>query len=118
MSRTANLDSNLMSRQYELNLRAKSIQIKFENPKMKQSEIANQLSYSSSTLKRYRNDINMLSPYRIQSNNTNKKKKRFQILLLTTIHIVTLTLKDPKCPQMTSKQLKQIQTLNGGTKIF
>ena len=45
-------------------------------PKLKQSEIANQLGYSSSTLQRYRNDIKMLSPYRIQPNNTNKRAKK------------------------------------------
>ena len=41
------------------------MRIKYENPKMKQSEIENQLGYYSSTLQRYRNDLNMLSPYRI-----------------------------------------------------
>ena len=55
-SKTGNLDPNLIS-QYTLNLMAKFMQIKFENPKLKQSEIADQLNYSSSTLKRYRNDI-------------------------------------------------------------
>ena len=67
--------------------------IKYENPKMKQSEIAYQLGYSSSTLQRYRNDLKTFSPYRIQPNNT-KKEQRLQILILTTIHIVTLTLKE------------------------
>ena len=38
------------------------MRIKYEHPKLKQSEIANQLVESSSTLQRYRNDINMLSP--------------------------------------------------------
>ena len=38
------------------------MRLKYENPTMKQSEIANQLSLSSSTIQRYRNDINMLSP--------------------------------------------------------
>ena len=52
------------------------MRLKYENPKMKQSEIANQLSLSSSTIQRYRNDINMLSPYRIQSNNINKRMKK------------------------------------------
>ena len=51
---------------------AKFMQIKFENPKLKQCEIAKQLSYSSSTLQRYRNDTNTLPPYRIQPNITNK----------------------------------------------
>ena len=39
------------------------MRIKYENPKPKQSEIANKLGYPSSALQRYRNDINMLSPY-------------------------------------------------------
>ena len=70
------------------------MRIKYENPKMKQSEIANQLGYSSSTLQRYRNDINMLSLHRIKTNNTNKRTKKLQILILTTSHILILTLKD------------------------
>ena len=52
------------------------MRMKYENPKMKQSEIANQLGLSSSTLQRYRSDINMLSPYRINPNNTNKWTKK------------------------------------------
>ena len=47
------------------------MRIKCENPKLKQSERANQLGYSANTLQRYRNDVNMLSPYRIQTNNSN-----------------------------------------------
>ena len=43
LSRTGNLDPNLISRQYKLDLMSKFMCIKFENPKMKQSEIANQL---------------------------------------------------------------------------
>ena len=51
------------------------MQIKFENPKLKKSEVADQLSNSSSTLQRYRNDIKMLSTYRIQPNITIKRTK-------------------------------------------
>ena len=43
---------------------------------MRQSEIANHLGMSSSTSQRYRNDINMLSPYRINPHNTNKRSKK------------------------------------------
>ena len=71
VSKTGNLDSILISRLYKINLMDKYMQNKFENPKLKQSEITEQLCYSSTTLKRYRNDINMLSLYRIQSNITN-----------------------------------------------
>ena len=51
------------------------MKVKYENPKLKQSEIADQLVSSSSTLQTYKNEINMLSPYRNIPNNTNKRKK-------------------------------------------
>ena len=72
ISRTGNIDSNSISRQYKLNLMTDFMRVKCENAKMKQSKIANQLSCSTRTLQRYRNDINKLSRYRIHPNNTNK----------------------------------------------
>ena len=76
IQKTSNLDANLISRQYKLSLMADFKRLKDENPKMKQSLIANPISLSTSTLQRYRNDINMLSPYRINPNNTNKRMKK------------------------------------------
>ena len=76
IQKTSNLDANLTSRQNKLNLMTDFMRLKYENLKMKQPEIANELSLSSSTLQRYRNDKNMLSPYRIQSNNINKRIKK------------------------------------------
>ena len=73
LQKTSNLDANLISRQYKLNLAADFLRLKYENPKMKQSEIANQLSFSSSSIQRYRNDIIMISPYRINTKKKNKK---------------------------------------------
>ena len=72
------------------------MRVKYENPRMKQSEIANQLGMSSSTLQRYRNDINMLSPYRINPNNVKKRSKKAKIDDIT----------DLKRPQMTSNDLE------------
>ena len=60
IQKTSNLDANLISRQFILYLMADFMGLKYENPKMKQSEIANQLSLSSSTIQGYRNGINML----------------------------------------------------------
>ena len=62
LSRTGILEPNLISRQYKPDLMSKFMCIKFKNPKMKQSETANQLDYSTSTWQRYRKDIHMLSP--------------------------------------------------------
>ena len=39
--KTNNLDAILISRQYKLNLMADFLRVKYENPKMKQSQIAN-----------------------------------------------------------------------------
>ena len=72
ISRSSNLDANIISRQYKLNLMLDLMRLKYENPKLKQSEKAKELKISTSTIQRYRNDINMLSPYRIQPKNTNK----------------------------------------------
>ena len=96
IQKTSNLDANLISRQYKLNLMADFMKVKYENPKLKQSEIANQLGISSSTIQRYRNDINMLSPYRISPNNTKKRSKKAKID----------DIGDLKRPQMTSNDLK------------
>ena len=96
IQRTSNLDANLISRQYKLNLMADFMKVKYENPKMKQSEIANQLGMSSSTLQRYRNDVNMLSPYRITTNNVKKRSKKAKID----------DIGDLKRPQMTSNDVK------------
>ena len=65
ITRTGNLDSNLISGQYDLNVMVDFMRIKQENPELKQSEIANQLGYSTSTSKRYRNVIIMLSLYKV-----------------------------------------------------
>ena len=96
IQKTSNLDANLISRQYKLNLMADFKKVKYENPRMKQSEIANQLGMSSSTLQRYRNDINMLSPYRISPNNVKKRTKKAKID----------DIGDLKRPQMTSNDVK------------
>ena len=70
------------------------MQITTEKAKMKQFEIADQLSYSTGTLQRYRYDINVLSAYGNQPNIINERSKRFHIQSLITISIVNMTSKD------------------------
>ena len=77
------------------------MRMKCENPISKQSQIANQLGYSTITLQRYRNDINMLSSYKIQPNNTNKRIKKASNSNFNNIPHCEHKLKRP---QMTSKQ--------------
>ena len=109
INKTANMDPNLITRHYKLKLLNEFMHIKYQNPKMKQSEIADQLQMSSSTLQRFRNDINMRSPYRNNPNNVKKQPKKAKIN----------DIDDLKTPQTTSNDLKTTQTKsNKKKKIF
>ena len=105
--RTGNLDANSISKQNKLNLIADIMRVTYENPKVRQSELANRLGFSSSTLQRYRNDINMVSPYRINPNNTNKRVKNASN---TKFNNDSHHGSDVKRPQMTSNDFKTAQT--------
>ena len=90
------MDSNMLTKYYKLKLMNDFMNIKYQNPKMTQSEISSQLNTSPSTIQRYRNDINMLSPYRINPNNVKKRTKKPKID----------DIGDLKRPQMTSNDVK------------
>ena len=85
-----------MLTKYKLKLMNDFMNIKYQNPKMTQSEISSQLNMSSSTIQRYRNDINMISPYRINPNNVKKRSKKVKID----------DIEDLKRPNLTSNNLK------------
>ena len=96
INKNSAMDPNTLNKYYKLKIMNDFMNIKYQNPKMTQSEISSQLNMSSSTIKRYRNDINMLSPYRINPNNTKKRSKKVKID----------NNDEPKRPQMTSNDLK------------
>ena len=93
------MDPNMLTKYYKLKLMNDFMNIKSHNPKMSQSEISSQLNMSPSTIQRYRNDINMISPYRIKPNNVKKQSKKVKID----------NNGDLKRPQMTSRQLQMIK---------
>ena len=96
INKNSSMDPNTLTKYYKLKLMNDFMNIKYQNPKMTQSEISSQLNMSSSTIKRYRNNINMLSPYRINPNNTKKRSKKAKIDDNS----------DLKRPQLTSNDLK------------
>ena len=106
INKTANMDPNLIKRHYRLKLMNDFMNIKYLNPKLKQSEIASQLDMSASTIQRHRNEINMISPYRINSNNVKKRQKKAKID----------DNGDLKRPQMNSNDLKTTSNDNKKTK--
>ena len=112
IKKTANMDPKLM-RHYRLKLMNDFMNIKYQNPKMKQAEIASQLNMSASSIQRQRNDINMLSPYRINPNNVKKRTKKANIDENTDHKKES---DDFERPQMISndKKTKSKNTLKGG----
>ena len=96
INKSSAMDPNMLTKYYKLKLMNDFMNIKYQNPKMTQLEISSQLNMSSSTIKRYRNDINMLSPYRINPNNSKKRTKKPKID----------DIGDPKRAQLTSNDLK------------
>ena len=96
INKNSAMDPNMLTKYYKLKLMNDFMNIKYQNPKMTQTEISSQLNMSSSTIKRYRNDINMLSPYRISANNVKKRSKKAKID----------DIGDLKRPQMSSNDLK------------
>ena len=79
INKNSTMDPNMLTKYYKLKLMNDFMNIKYQNPKMTQSELSSQLNMSSSTIKRYRNDINILSPYRISPNNVKKRSKKARI---------------------------------------
>ena len=74
LSKSESVDPNSINRLYKINKMLDFMEIRSNNPRMTQKQICNQLGTSDSTIKRYRNDINMDSPY----NRNNYKKKKIK----------------------------------------
>ena len=94
--KNSTVDPNMVTKYYKLKLMNDFMNIKYHNPKMTQSEISSQLNMSSSTIQIYRNDINMISPYKNNPKNVKKQQKKTKIN----------NIDDLKRPQMTSNDLK------------
>ena len=79
INKNSTMNPNMLTKYYKLKIMNDFMNIKYQNPKMTQSEISSQLNMSPSTIQRCRNDINMLSPYKINPNNVEKQQKKDQI---------------------------------------
>ena len=70
--KSRSIEANDVIRTYKLDRCCDFMELKYNNPKLTQKQICNQLGFSDSTIKRYRDDIKMDSPY----NRNNYKKRR------------------------------------------
>ena len=99
INKNSTMDPNMLTKYYKLKLMKDFMNIKYHNPKMTQSQISSQLNMSPPTIQRYRNDINMISPYKNNSKNVKKQQKKTKID----------NNGDLKRPQMTSRHLQMIK---------
>ena len=73
INKSNSINPNDLIRVYKLDRCCDFMEEKYNHPKLTQKEICKKLGFSDSTIKRYRDDIQMESPYR---RNNNKKKKQ------------------------------------------
>ena len=100
------------------------MRLTYENLRLKQFQIANQIGFSTSTLQRYRNEmneINMLSPYKINPNNTNKRTKKVSNGNFDNNSHHESNVKDLKWPQSISESHHEVKPVEskktGGANI-
>ena len=86
LSKSETIDPNSVNRLFKINKMLDFMEIRSNNPRMTQKQICNQLGTSDSTIKRYRNDINMDSPY---NRNNYKRKKPTKSIDTTSENIKT-----------------------------
>ena len=113
INKNCSMDPNMLTKCYKLKLMNDFMNNKYQNTKMTQSEISSQLNMSPSTIQRYRNDINMFSPYRINSNNVKKQQKKTKIDNNGDLERPQLTSNDLKTSD--DKKTKSKNVLKGGS---
>ena len=84
INKIANMDANLITKCYKIKNMNDFMNVKYQNPRLKQSEIASQIKMSTSSIQRQRNDIKRNSPYRINPNNVKKRQKRPKSMIMVT----------------------------------
>ena len=72
MIESRSIEASDIIRTFKLDRCCDFMEEKYNNPRLTQKKICNRLQLSDRTIRRFRNDTNMDSPYRI---NNNKKKK-------------------------------------------
>ena len=74
MIKSRSIEPTDIIRTFKLDRCCDFMEAKYDNPKLTQKEICNQLGFSDRAIRRYRDDIKMDSPYR--SSKSKKKKPK------------------------------------------
>ena len=111
MIKSRSIEPSDLIRTFKLDRCCDFMEEKYNNPKLTQKEICNQLGFSDRAIRRYRDDIKMDSPYRM---NNNKKKTPKQKPTTTTENISkSVTNKKSKNNVIKGGNISDIHTLSG-----
>ena len=75
MIKSRSIEPSDIIRTFKLDRCCDFLEEKYNNPRLTQKEICNQLGFTERTIRRYRDDIKMDSPYRINNNEKKKPKQ-------------------------------------------
>ena len=114
INKNSTMNPNMLTKYYKLKIMNDFMNIKYQNPKMTQSQISSQLNMSPSTIQRYKNDINMISPYRNNPNNVKTQQKKTKIDNNGDLKRPCLTSNDLKTTS-NDKKTKSKNVLRGGS---
>ena len=111
MIKSRSIEPSDIIRTFKLDRCCDFMEEKYNNPKLTQKEICNQLGFSDRAIRRYRDDIKMDSPYRI----TNHKKKIPKQKPTTTTENISKSVTNKKSKNNVIKggNISDIHTLSG-----
>ena len=111
MIQSRSIEPTDIIRTFKLDRFADFMEEKYNNPRLTQKEICNQLGFTDRTIRRYRDDIKMDSPYRI--NNNKKKKPKQSSSSTTTENIKSVPNKKSKNNVMKVGNVSDTHTISG-----
>ena len=111
MIKSRSIEPNDIIRTFKLDRCCDLMEEKYNNPRLTQKEICNQLGFTDRTIRRYRDDIKMDSPYRI--NNNKKKKPKQSPSSITTENIKSVPNKKSKNNVMKGGNISDTHTISG-----
>ena len=116
MLKSRSIEPSDLIRTYKLDGCCDFMEEKYNNPKLTQKQICNQLGFTDRTIRRYRDDIKMDSPYRI--NNHKKKTAKQKPSTVTEDHsknenIKSTTSKRSKNNVIKGGNISDIHTITG-----
>ena len=111
MIKSRSIEPSDIIRTFKLDRCCDFMEEKYKNPKLTQKEICNQLGFTDRTIRRYRDDIKMDSPYGI--NNHKKKTPKQKRSTVTENISKSVTNKKSKNNVIKGGNISDIHTISG-----